>query len=211
MTRSLVIGLLLLLCHPVVLPSGPIAGAEGPGLPKPRTSPGADSVSITLPDLELQDQQGKYLRFKSDLISDKLVAITFIYTTCTTICPVLDAIFVRTQELLGNRLERDVRLISLSIDPATDTPPRLKQYAERQKAQTGWTFLTGKKQHVDRILTGLDVYSRDKAKHPPAILIGDGRRGVWRRLNGFPSPEQVIRVLDRLEEERAREEGIKGR
>ncbi|MBI5100760.1 MAG: SCO family protein [Nitrospirae bacterium] len=197
--------LLALIC--AVIFSVPAEGTEQ-GIKKVKDAKapaGANAVKVRVHDLDLLDQEGKGLRFKTDAIGDKLVAITFIFTSCETICPVLDAIFVRTQEMLGQRLGRDVRLISMSIDPAVDIPPRLKQYAGRHKAKPGWVFLTGRKPDVDRILIGLDVYSRDKAKHPPAVLVGDGRRGVWRRLNGFPSPEQIIKTLNELEAERAGE------
>lgn len=162
----------------------------------------ANTVNVKVLDLELLDQDGKRGRFKSDIIGDKLVAVTFTYTTCTTICPILDAIFVDVQDRLGKRLGKDVALISMSIDPVNDIPPRLKQYQKRLGAKPGWLFLTGKKPDVDRILKGLDVYSPDIYSHPPAIFIGDGRRGVWKRLYGFPSPEQIMAVLKELEDGR---------
>jgi protein SCO1/2 len=160
------------------------------------------AVNVSILDLELLDQDGKRGRFKTDIIGDKLVALTFTYTTCTTICPILDAIFVDVQDRLGKRLGRDVALITMSIDPANDIPPRLKQYQKRLGAKPGWLFLTGKKPDVDRVLKGLDVYSPDIYSHPPAVFIGDGRRGIWRRLYGFPSPEQIMAVLKELEDGR---------
>jgi len=130
------------------------------------------------------------------VIGDRLIAITFTYTTCTTICPILDSIFVKLQDRLGERLGREVFLVTLSIDPVNDIPPRLKSYAGKLKARPGWSFLTGNKVNVDKVLTGLDMYSADILNHSPSILVGDGRSGVWRRFYGFPSADKLLAALN---------------
>jgi len=158
----------------------------------------AGGVKVKLHDPELQDQAGRRVRFKSDVIADRLVVISFTYTTCTTICPILDSILVNLQGKLGSRLGKEVALITMSIDPVTDTPSRLMAYANKLKAQPGWTFLTGRKEDVDKVLVGLDMYSADILNHPPSILIGDGRLGVWKRYYGFPSADKVLSGLNEL-------------
>lgn len=153
------------------------------------------AVQVKLHDLELLDQAGRSQRFKSDVIGDKIVAISFTYTTCTTICPILDSILVKVQEKLGTGLNKDFHLVTVSIDPVTDIPARLNAYAKKLKARPGWTFLTGKKPDVEKVLLGLDMYSADILNHPPAILVGDGRTGIWKRFYGFPSSEKVVTAL----------------
>lgn len=162
------------------------------------------AVRVQLHDLPLLNQDGRSLRFKSDVIGDRLVAITFTYTTCTTICPILDSIFVKLQDKLGNRLGREVFLYTLSIDPVNDVPPRLKSYAGKLKAKPGWDFLTGNKVNVDRVLSGLDMYSADILNHTPSILVGDGKSGVWRRFYGFPSADKLLVTLNELSAARTR-------
>lgn len=178
----------------VTIVASPVAGQPQPVK--------ANTVNVKIHDLELLDQDGKKGKFKSDFIGDRLAAITFTYTTCTTICPVLDAIFIQLQDILGKRLGKDISLITMSIDPVTDIPPRMKQYAKRLSAKPGWLFLTGKKANVDTVLKGLDVYSPDIFNHPPTVFIGDGRRGTWKRIYGFPSPEQIMAVFKELESAR---------
>lgn len=156
------------------------------------------NVDIELHDLELLTQNGKRMKFKSDVIGDKLVAMTFIYTFCTTVCPVYNAIFTQLQELLGERQGRDVILVSMSLDPTRDIPRRMKREARKFKAKPGWFYLTGKKQNVDRVLRGLDAYFPDFTEHPPMALVGDGKTGTWKRFNGFPSPEQLLAMIDEL-------------
>lgn len=164
---------------------------------EPRTATRQGSpAKVALTDLELLDQDGRRVRFKSDVIGDRLVVITSFYTTCGLICPVLGALFASLQGQLGSRLGRDVTLVSISVDPVTDIPARLKEYAERYRAKPGWTLLTGSKQDVDEVLRGIGAYTPDFTDHPNMILVGDPRHGGWTRFYDFPAPQ---RILDRLE------------
>lgn len=159
---------------------------------------GLMNVNIKLYDLELVTQDGKPVKFKSEVIGDKLVAMTFVFTSCTTICPVYNAIFSQLQELLGDRQGKEVILISISIDPTRDVPLRMKREAKRFGAKPGWYYLTGEKQNVDQVLKGLDAYFPDFEEHPPTALVGDGKTGTWKRFNGFPMPKQLLAMIDEL-------------
>ena len=160
-------------------------------------------VNLKVPDLELLNQDGQKGRFVSDFIGDRLAAVTFTYTTCTTACPILDGIFKQVQARLGDRLGKEIILVTLSIDPVTDIPPRLKAHAQKIKARPGWSFLTGKKQAVNRILKALEVYSSDIFNHPPTVFIVDGQQELWTRVNGYPSTSKVMKELDRFNGARA--------
>lgn len=195
MKLQLFVGLALFCC----LLAEPVPTARAAAPPEK-----AAVVRVQLPDLPVLNQDGRPLRFKSDVISDRLVAITFTYTTCTTICPILDSIFVKLQDKLGARLGREVFLTTISIDPVNDIPPRLKAYAGKLKAKPGWDFLTGNKVNVDKVLVGLDMYSADILNHTPSILIGDGRTGVWRRFYGFPSADKLLAALNEMSAARTR-------
>src|ERR1041384_6287974 len=83
-------------------------------------------TKMVIPDVKVLDQDGNARHFYTDLIKDKTVAINFIFTNCTTICPPLAATFARLQKEMGDKVGRDVHLISISVDPLTDTPERLK-------------------------------------------------------------------------------------
>jgi protein SCO1/2 len=156
------------------------------------------NVDIELHDLELVTQDGKRVRFKSDVINDKLVAMTFIFTSCTTICPVYSAIFSRLQPLLGDRLGSEVILVTLTMDPTRDVPRRMKKEAKKYQAKPGWYYLTGKKGNVDQVLEGLDAFFPDFTLHPPMALVGDGKTGTWKRYTGFPKPEHLLAMIDEL-------------
>jgi protein SCO1 len=166
------------------------------GTPKTQSK----DADVHLFDLELVNQDGEPVRFKSDVIGDKLIIMDFVYTTCKTACPIQTAIFTRLQEELGHRLGDDVLLVSISIDPATDIPQRLKAYGQKHNAGSGWVWLTGKKLNVDQVLVGLSAYASDIVEHPSMILVGDGRHGSWTRFYGFP---KIAVILNKLEELKA--------
>ncbi|WP_024297599.1 SCO family protein [Methylomicrobium lacus] len=165
--------------------------------PSPREPPSA-SPKVKLQNPELRNQDGAAVRFASDIAGDRIIALNFIYTDCSTACPVASAIFAKLQSRLGDKLTRDVRMVSLSINPATDTPARLKAYAERFHATPEWVWLTGEKTHVDALLKGLGVYNRDYTNHAAVILVGDPARGVWTRFNGLSSPDAIAARIDEL-------------
>src|SRR6185295_7987397 len=88
----------------------------------------SSSKTLKIPDVEVLDQDGNVRHFYTDLIKDKTVAINFIFTNCTTICPPLGATFARVQKEMGDKVGKDVHFISISVDPVTDTPERLKAW-----------------------------------------------------------------------------------
>ena len=154
------------------------------------------SKKMSIPDVELLDQDGKKVRFYSDLVKGKTVAVNFIFTTCTTICPPLGATFARVQKELGERAGRDVHFISISVDPATDTPERLKAWGAKFHAGAGWTFVTGAKPQVDELLQALGAATGSPADHSPTVLIGNDAAGQWTRTYGLARPAVLIKLID---------------
>lgn len=157
-----------------------------------------EPARVTLHDRTLVDQDGRPVKFASEVIGDRFVVVDSFYTTCAQICPILSAIFMELQERLGSRQGKEVVLVSITVDPVTDIPPRLKEYAQTWNAGPGWAFLGGEKQDVDRVLAGLGMYASDFTAHPAMILVGDGRSGKWTRYYGFASPDQILGRIDEL-------------
>ena len=90
----------------------------------------------------------------------------------------------------------------MSVDPARDTPARLKAYAakfqSKNRAKPGWVWLTGDKPVMDEVLKGVGAYTADYTQHPAQVLVGDASRGAWTRLYGFLSPERIQAKIDEL-------------
>ncbi len=152
--------------------------------------------AMPLPDVELLDQDGRKVRFYTDLVKGKTVVVNFIFTTCTTICPPLGATFARVQKDLGERAGRDVHLISISVDPAVDTPERLKAWGAKFHAGPGWTFVTGAKPQVDELLRALAASTARPQDHSPTVLIGNDARGQWTRTYGLAKPSQLVKLIN---------------
>ena len=150
--------------------------------------------SARIPDVRVYDQNGTQLSFYSDLVKGNTVAINFIFTTCTAICPALTATFRRVQQrAVESGLK--VQLISVSVDPTTDTPQRLHEFAAKFKAEPGWTFVTGDKGEIDSLLQALQVAVTNKNDHTPMILIGNDRADSWTRAYGLSSPTVLLKVI----------------
>ena len=153
------------------------------------------TASLRIPDAIVYDQHGRKLKFYTDLVKGKTVAINFIFTTCTAICPPLTTTFRRVQQQLGDGVSHNVHLISVSVDPTTDVPERLKEYAARFKAGPGWTFVTGEKGEIDSVLRALGAAVADKNDHTPMVLIGNERTGDWSRAYGLSSPARLVELI----------------
>ncbi len=156
-------------------------------------SPAAAANTTSIPDLKVTTQDGKTVNFYSDLIKGKVVAVNFVFTSCTTVCPPLGAIFGKLQERQPN-----AQLISVSIDPDVDTPERLKTWSRKFGARPGWTLVTGKKDDIVRILKAMNAYSPDFANHQPVTLVGNDATGTWKRSYGFTTAAKLSVMLKEL-------------
>jgi len=156
----------------------------------------ANLADITLPKAVLINQDGEEVILADDVVGDRIVVVDFVYTTCTTVCPVLSAIFSQVQNKLGDRAGNDVVMISVSVDPLRDTPARMKNYASKLGAGAGWVWLTGQKQNVTDVLEAFGAYTPNFEDHPSMVLVGDGQSGQWTRFIGFPAVDQIIRKVD---------------
>lgn len=156
------------------------------------------------PNVALLNQHGQPVRFYDDLVrGDHTVVINFMYAQCADICPMTTANLARVQALLGERLGREVRLVSISIDPARDSPAILKAYAEHFDARPGWQFLTGRLKDIELIRRTLGVYERDPAKdrdksqHTGMLVYGNQARGRWSRVSALADPRRIFDSITR--------------
>jgi protein SCO1/2 len=171
-------------------------GAHGAHAGHQAPQSGSNVVDLDVPDVQLVNQDGERGRFVSEIVGENLAAVTFTFTHCTTVCPILDGIFKRVQREIADDLGEGTILLTVSVDPVRDIPERLKQHAGRLKAEPGWSFLTGEKETVTDLLKALEVYAPNIWDHPPTVFVVDGERDVWTRLYGFPTPAKIVEVLD---------------
>jgi protein SCO1 len=150
------------------------------------------TVQVQLPAVRVRQHSGKLLNFDTAIDDSRPVLLNFVYTTCTGICLPMSQVFAAMQERLGPAANQ-VQMISVSIDPAQDTAARLAEYAGRFAAGPQWSFDTGSQEAIDAIQRAFNVYRPDKMSHTPVTFVRPLGSRQWVRLDGFASPEQLLR------------------
>ncbi len=145
-----------------------------------------------VPDVTLVNQDGKKVNLGELLNAKDTVLLDFVFTTCTTICPLLSLGFLDFQKKLGYESEK-VQLISISIDPEHDTPKIMKSYFKRYDAQPGWDFLTGSRGDIDKVLKAFNAYTPNKMTHSPLILLKSRSDTEWVRIYGLIGTRDLLR------------------
>lgn len=163
-----------------------------------------EAAQVRFADVPLTDQHDRQVNLREEVVGDRIVVMGFIYTSCTTVCPVVSAIMQKVQAQLGERVDSEVRLVSISVDPLRDTPARLREYASAYRAGPGWSWLTGSVPAVTDTLKGLGTWSADFESHPPVIMVGDGRSEQWTRFYGFTDPAVLLARVEELRAARER-------
>jgi len=176
--------------HPGTQPRGDVVSSATTQAPRP-----AD-----FPNVILQTQEGTRVRFYDDLVKGKVVLVNFMFTSCTSQCPLATANLVKVEEALGERLGRDVVMISVTVDPATDTPDVLKKYSRRYATKPGWYFVTGKQKDVDLIRRRLGVLDDavEKSQHTGMLVYGNDTTGQWAATPVMAQPKTIVRSVMRL-------------
>lgn len=153
-------------------------------------------------DVVLTDQDGKPVRFYSDVLQGKTVVVESFFATCTGTCPIMNATFARIQAAVGDRLGKDVFLVSITVDAENDTPAKLKEYAGRMKARPGWIFLTGKKENVDQALHKLGLKVESRESHKNLFIVGNEPKGLWKKVFGLSKPDEVVSIVQGVIDDR---------
>ena len=150
-----------------------------------------------LPDVEVVTMAGETTRLLDEVNPGKPVMVNFVFTTCTTICPIMIATFAQVQSELGDESD-EVRMISFSIDPEYDTPERLRKYAALFNAGPQWQFLTGSLANSVAIQKAFDVYRGNKMNHEPTYLMKAADSDTWVRIDGLAKAAEIVAEYHRL-------------
>jgi protein SCO1/2 len=151
-----------------------------------------------IPDVGVVDQNGRPLHFYRDLVEQKVVVIAFFFTQCQDACSIVAYTLVHLQAALGDRLGRDVSMVSVSIDPEHDTPVMLADWGKRHGVKPGWTLITGDPEAVNRVARAFTGDSARAGLHSIIVYIGNDRTGEWVRDTGSATTEHYLEVLARI-------------
>jgi protein SCO1 len=185
-TTLSVILLLLVLCSTVI-------AQETKQTPSADTEPGGKKYFT---DVLLVNQNGEKMRFYSDLLQGKVVVINSFFATCTGSCLPLTRNLEKLQKALGPHMGEDVFFLSISVDPAVDTPASLKAYAKKLNAGPGWYFLTGDKANVDFVLKRIGQFVDNKTDHLNIFIIANERTGLWKKAFGLAPDTELMKVVE---------------
>jgi len=151
-----------------------------------------------VPDVVLLNQEGEKVQLKAFLASSEPYALNFIFTTCTTTCPILTSSFRQMQHQLEDDAQ-GLQIISITIDPEYDTPAVLKAYAKKVGATRNWTFLTGDFATIEQVEKAFNAFTPDKMQHRPAYLFKVGKDETWTRIDGLASGAELAQVYQSLD------------
>ena len=186
------------------LPAMAVARYAGQGLHEPLrdSSPREVFRRRSLPDVTLKTHHGKTVRFYEDLVKDRTVVINFMYISCADgTCPVTTYNLKMVQDLLKDRVGRDVFMYSISLDPARDSVEMLRNYAEVHGTGPGWLFLRAERRELDTLRRSLGFYDRDPAldaqmsNHAATLRIGHEPSMSWTKVSGLRNPQGIARVV----------------
>jgi protein SCO1/2 len=155
-------------------------------------------------NVEVQDQDGRTLRFYDDVLKGKIILINFFYTECDAICPLMTENLARVQELLGSRMNKEVFIVSISLRPEHDTPAVMAAYAKIYGVGPGWQFLTGQKDDIELLRHRLGfvdidpVADADPDQHIGTVRIANEPMHRWAMVPALVSPPEIVRAVNRV-------------
>lgn len=150
-------------------------------------------------DLPVLSQDGKQMRFYTDVLKDKVVLINFVFTNCKDACPLITQKLTLVREQLASEFGKDIHFVSISLDPERDTPAALREFARNQNAEyDGWMFVTGDVDNVNHIIKKLGQYTPDIESHSVLMLAGNVKYGHWAKIPPTAQPMQIAEKLRQL-------------
>lgn len=153
------------------------------------------------PNFELVTHEGKKVRFYDDLIKDKIVVINFMYAKCDGICVPVTKKLRKVQEILADRIGRDIFMYSITLKPKEDTPEKLSHYVHMHKVKPGWTFLTGRPDEIEILRRKLGFsdgnpkLDKDLDNHIGMVKYGNERRQWWAMFPGKGNPAWMVKSI----------------
>jgi len=155
------------------------------------------TANYAVPPVTLVRDDGKTVSLPEEMNDGRPVVLNFIFTSCGSICPLMSQMFAQFQRKLGPESEK-VHLMSISTDPEQDTPARLTEYARKFGAGPEWQHYTGTLAASLSTQRAFDVYRGDKMSHTPVTLLRAAPGQPWRRIDGFVTPDELMREYRRL-------------
>jgi protein SCO1/2 len=154
-------------------------------------------VALSVPDIEVVNQNGRHVRFNSQIVTGRIAIVTGFFTNCSSMCPFTQEKLAQVAKLLGPRLGKDVVIVSVSVDAENDTPARMKDWGEKFHIGPGWTLLSGNRAEVDTLLKSLGLFVELRQRHQSALMIGSNATG-WVRISSWTPSEKLAKLAETM-------------
>src|SRR6476660_5277907 len=154
-------------------------------------------VALPVPDIKVINQDGRHVRFNSQVVDGRIAIVTGFFTNCSSMCPFTQEKIAQVAKLLGQRLGKDVVIVSVSVDPENDTTARMKNWAEKFHIGRGWTLLSGNRAEVDTLLKSLGLFVELPQRHQSALMIGSTTTG-WVRISSWTPSEKLAKLAETM-------------
>lgn len=149
------------------------------------------------PNLTFTTHEGKQVKLYDDLFKGKIIVVNFMFANCGDVCPLDTAQLKRVQEIVGDRVGKDIFFYSFSVDPENDTPKALREFMSRYDIKPGWTFLTGRKEDVTalQVKLGLEPAGDNARAHSTTIYLANEKYGQWIKRSPYENPQMLANLL----------------
>jgi protein SCO1 len=154
-------------------------------------------VALPVPDIKVINQDGRHVRFNSQVVDGRIAIVTGFFTNCSSMCPFTQEKLAQVAKLLGPRMGKDVVIVSVSVDAENDTPARMKDWAEKFHIGRGWTLLSGNRAEVDTLLKSLGLFVELRQRHQSALMIGSAATG-WVRISSWTPSEKLAKLAETM-------------
>lgn len=108
------------------------------------------------PEFTLTNQDGERVSLQD--FRGKTVVMSFMYTNCPTVCPLITSKFLRAAEMMGESLGKEVVFIGVTVDPERDTPEAVRRFLEGKGMLGRMEYLTGDREEVEKVWENYNVY-----------------------------------------------------
>ncbi|MEQ1880236.1 MAG: SCO family protein [Burkholderiales bacterium] len=154
-------------------------------------------AAYNIPNVVLTNQKGDKVALASLLDGEDPVLVNFLFTSCSTTCPLITATVTSMRQMLGASGE-DLKVVSITIDPKHDTPKVLQEYALEQGLNPDWQLLTGDASQIRSVLKAFAASSGSIMNHKPLTLLRAEGSSQWVRINGYASAAELAGEYRRI-------------
>jgi protein SCO1 len=155
------------------------------------------SVRYNVPAVQLVRDDGKLVSLPAEMNDGRPVVLNFIFTSCSSICPLMSQVFAQFQKRLGTE-SAAVHLMSISVDPEEDTPARLRDYARKFHAGASWQHYTGTTEASLAAQRAFNVWRGDKMSHTSVTFLRAAPDAPWLRIDGFVTSDELLQRYQQL-------------